>query len=137
MSESTARGVIAAVIGAVLVGALPAGAGNVLMQIECGNPPKSEETPYQARVVNFRKGETEDRGWGIILPIDGHLDGLSVDGLGLTLKDGKVHRGFVETKELGRVFLYLSHSSPGYFMVLLPEQVDVLKERLGAGKSGG
>jgi len=102
--------------------------GNVLMQIECGNPPRSQATEHEARIVNFQQGTVEVRG-EIIVPIDGEVGELWIDGKRLTLKDRHVNRGHLETEELGGIFFYLSESPPGYFVVMLPEDIDVLDAR--------
>ena len=105
----------------------PALAGNLLKEIECGNPPKLEPTAHSVRVVNFEQGVVDERG-ELIVPIDGRIDELWLDGTKVTLKQPNVYRGFIETEEYGSVFFFLSSSMgpPGYFVVVPAKTLDLI-----------
>lgn len=119
------------IVGLLLVmSAQAAHAGNVQMQIECGNPPKLAPTDHNVRVSGLATGQTEFRGAGINMPLRGRVGALWLDEHPLTLRDdGVIERGHLDTAELGAIFFYISDERPGYAVVLTPEQLDKLQRK--------
>jgi hypothetical protein len=118
------------IVGAIMIvvaSVAPASAGNLLMQIECGNPPKLQPSEHVVRVVNFERQTVDVRG-ELVVPMEGQIEELWIGDRRVTLKDGKIYRGFVETEEFGWVFFFLSSSmgKPGYFVVMAPQQLDLV-----------
>jgi len=114
----------------VAVSAFPAAAGNVQMQIECGNPPKLAPTDLEVRVSGLATGQTEYRGAGIHMPLRGKVGALWLGERQLTLKDeGVIERGHLDTAELGAIFFYISEGAPGYSVVLTPEQLEKVQSK--------
>jgi hypothetical protein len=104
-----------------------ASAGNVHVQIECGNPPRTASSAHSAVAEDLRIEGTVFEN-GLAIPTSGHIGRLEVDGRSLALASGEIRQGFFETRDLGRIFLALSPEPPGFFLVVRPEQLDRLDE---------
>ena len=107
--------------------AAPANAGNVHVQVECGNPPRTSPSEHRAAAHDLRIEKTVFEN-GLAIPETGRIGRLDVDGRPLALRSSEIRDGFLETRDLGRVFLALSPEPPGFFIVVRPEQLDRLDE---------
>lgn len=121
------RASLAPVGGVLLLGA-PAAAENVHVQIECGNPPRTAPTDHRARVEGLVVEDTVYQG-GLAIPRRGGVLRLRIDERELTLPTGSIRDGFVDTSELGPVFLSLQSADPGFFLVVRPEQIEAIAGR--------
>jgi hypothetical protein len=107
--------------------AATASAGNVHVQIECGNPPRTAPSRHRAVADDLRIEKTVFEN-GLAIPEAGRIGRLDIDGRPLALTSGQIRDGFLETRELGRIFLTLSPEPPGFFLVVRPEQLERLDE---------
>ncbi len=111
-----------ALVGVLAASAAPA--GNVYVQIQCGNPPEIAATSHS---VELEGTFSADMGSSRFLtPLEGRVRTLRLDGVAMTLQTGEIEDGFIEVEEFGRIFLGTSEGAPGYRAVLRDEQVTEL-----------
>lgn len=125
-------GALVPVCGALLFCVAPAAAENVHVQIECGNPPRTAPTDHRAEAEGLVVEDTAYQG-GLAIPRRGRILRLRIDERELTLPTGSIRDGFVDTAELGPVFLSLHSADPGYFLVVRPEQLEAIASRPAPG----
>lgn len=111
----------------IALSAASASAGNVHVQVECGNPPRTAPSRHAAVAAELQIEKTVFEN-GLAIPESGRIGGLDIDGRPLALASGEIHDGFLETRDLGRIFLALLPEPPGFFLVIRPEQLDRLDE---------
>ena len=107
--------------------AVSASAGNVHVQVECGNPPRTSPSEHHAAAEDLRIEKTVFEN-GLAIPEVGRIGRLDVDGRPIALRGGEIRDGFLDTRDLGRIFLALSPEPPGFFLVVRPEQLDRLDQ---------
>ena len=115
--------VLSAIGGALAVS--PAYAGNVYVQIQCGSPPEIAATSHSVALRGSFSPDTSSSRW--LVPLAGQVDVLHVDGTALTVSSPEIEDGFLETEELGRIFLTVSDQAPGYGAVLMDSQIEKLE----------
>jgi hypothetical protein len=119
-----ARGWVPVVIASWVASA---SAGNVHVQIECGSPPRTAPSAHRAVAADLRIERTVFEK-DLAIPEAGRVGGLEIDGRPYALPTGEIRDGFLETRDLGRIFFALSPEPPGFFLIVRPEQLHRLDE---------
>ncbi len=135
--SDTTQGAVAAapilvawVLGALLAaGPTPADvAGNVYVQVQCGFPPEIVRTSHSVELSGEFSGDVASSRF--LTPLGGQVRALRLDAVAMTLTAAEIQSGFIDTEELGRIFLTVSDATPGYRAILRDDQIETL-ERVG------
>ena len=102
-------------------------AENLRVQIECGNPPHTEETEFEAELEGFSY-EGAQLEAGLNIPTKGKVIALRVAGQAYPVTGSVIKNGFFSVEQLGRVFVSIVEEVPGYQVVMLPEQVEFIRD---------
>jgi len=116
---------ILAVTLAVALAVTSAQAGNVFVQIQCGNPPELAETPHSVALAGSFSSDSSASRW--LVPLVGRIDAIRIDDTPFTVATGQIDDGFLEVDELGRIFVAASQEPPGYRIVVLDSQVEKIE----------
>lgn len=100
-------------------------AGNVFVQIQCGNPPEIAETSHTVTLEGSFSPDTSSTRW--LVPLAGRIVAVRIDETPFTVATGEIEGGFLEVDGLGRIFLAGAEQPPGYRVVVMDSQIEQLE----------